>query len=351
MPNEVAIRDPIPISSAIEKAVLHGDLAGLSVDERLQYHRARCRAAGFNELARPFAYIRVRGEKNQPDRLVLYCLREGAEQLNQMHGITHSVTGIVVNEKGGTIEVTCQAQTRDGRSTFDMGCVGIQGLTGKDLAVAKMKAVTIAKRRATLSLCGLGDMMDASELENVRTSSTNADNGEQIKPDNGTGHGPGMYESEERATKFLELIDAMLQRLDAAWADRWQSKQDKLPSKFPTSYCNQIQLDRHLVKWAISTGRLDENTLPDDREIKDRQRGRLSAILWYRSEEDRKATAAEIKAYVERCQVELLEKLQRKYPELFETEPGDEKTDGEVMDDADLSDLADDGQGATDGDE
>jgi hypothetical protein len=44
--------------------------------------------------------------------------------------------------------------------------VNIKGLTGKDLENALMRAETKAKRRVTLSICGLG-IMDEIELEEV----------------------------------------------------------------------------------------------------------------------------------------------------------------------------------------
>jgi len=46
------------------------------------------------------------------------------------------------------------------------GAVDIKGLTGKNLANAFMKAETKAKRRVTLSICGLG-FLDESEVEDM----------------------------------------------------------------------------------------------------------------------------------------------------------------------------------------
>jgi hypothetical protein len=62
--------------------------------------------------------------------------------------------------------VMVRAKAADGRQTDEMGAVPVIGLKGADLANAYMKAITKAKRRAVLSLCGLG-MMDETELETV----------------------------------------------------------------------------------------------------------------------------------------------------------------------------------------
>ena len=44
--------------------------------------------------------------------------------------------------------------------------VPIEGLRGEALSNAMMKATTKAKRRVTLSLCGLG-MLDETEVESI----------------------------------------------------------------------------------------------------------------------------------------------------------------------------------------
>jgi hypothetical protein len=62
-----------------------------------------------------------------------------------------------------TVEVEA---TSNNRTDFATGAVSIANLRGDDLANALMKAETKAKRRATLSICGLG-WMDETELETV----------------------------------------------------------------------------------------------------------------------------------------------------------------------------------------
>ena len=62
--------------------------------------------------------------------------------------------------------MTAQAEDKTGRCDESTGIVNITGLKGTDLANELMKAETKAKRRVTLSICGLG-MLDESEIDDV----------------------------------------------------------------------------------------------------------------------------------------------------------------------------------------
>lgn len=59
-----------------------------------------------------------------------------------------------------------QATDKDGRIDEDYGVVAVGSLAGEALANLSMKAVTKAKRRVTLSICGLG-MLDETEVVTV----------------------------------------------------------------------------------------------------------------------------------------------------------------------------------------
>ena len=310
MSTELAERPAAALPEAIEAALLHGDLKRLTVAERLVFYQARCRSAGLDPKCRPFAYLELNG------KTVLYALKECAEQLNSIHGISHMVSGITVNEKGGIIEVMVEAEMRNGRRTFDMGCVKIGGLTGEALANAKMKAITKAKRRATLSLCGLGDMPDESELDTMDAVRLQ-ENGQPAKIDNGSGHATGKYASEEQTRVYMEALDGYLDKRNAAWFDRWTSKQGEVPEGLKP-LCNHFQADNHLVKWAIALGLIAPGSVHESGP-KAGQLGRLTAILYHRPE--RKQLAQEMARYVDEQERVALQVLQRKHPELFEDEP------------------------------
>src|SRR5690606_18256643 len=75
---------------------------------------------------------------------------------------------ITSREKIGDVYVvTAKAKLPDGREDESTGAVSIANLSGDSLANAYLKAETKAKRRVTLSVCGLG-MLDESEVETIK---------------------------------------------------------------------------------------------------------------------------------------------------------------------------------------
>ncbi len=158
MSNVIAMK-PEPISKELqEKALLNGDLGPLNTDQRLAYYRAVCESLGLNPLTKPFGYIQLNG------KLVLYALKDCTEQLRGLHKV--SITNLAVQSIEGVYVVTAKARRADGKEDVATGAVFTNGLKGNDLANALMKAETKAKRRVTLSICGLG-MLDETEAETV----------------------------------------------------------------------------------------------------------------------------------------------------------------------------------------
>src|SRR5215471_4968656 len=145
-------------AAAVEAALVRGDLRGLSEPERLAYYRQVCDSLSLNPLTQPFGYLEFQG------KLRLYALRACTDQLRALRGV--SVVALEQHEADGVLTVTVRLRAKDGREDTDIGCVVTAGLKGADLANAKMKAMTKAKRRATLSICGLG-WLDESELDTV----------------------------------------------------------------------------------------------------------------------------------------------------------------------------------------
>ncbi len=142
----------------IEKVLIHGDISGLSEDQRLQYAKAVCDSVGLNLLTKPFEYMKLNG------RTVLYATKGATDQLRKINAISTKITSC---EKIDDIYVvTCQGTTKDGRTDEATGAVNIKGLSGEALANAMLKAETKAKRRMTLSICGLG-LLDESEARDV----------------------------------------------------------------------------------------------------------------------------------------------------------------------------------------
>lgn len=155
----------VPLSDDVMLAlVAGGDCSRLSPAQKMAYYRARCDAAGLDPRTQPFGFIRTRDRRTGEAREVLYALKATTDQLSAIHGIVCEIVSQAT--EGGIRTVTVRAKAKDGRQTDDIGAVNVQGLQGDDLCNALMRAVTKAKRRAILSLCGLG-MLDETELDTM----------------------------------------------------------------------------------------------------------------------------------------------------------------------------------------
>lgn len=144
----------------IEKLVVKGDLSGLNQSEKVNYYNMICNRVGVDPAMQPFKLLKLQGKE------VLYLDRSGAQQLNQLHSVSHSITSREHIPDAGVYQVTSRATLPNGRHTESIGAVNIQGLKGEQYANAIMKAETKAKRRATLDLLGLG-MLDETEVETI----------------------------------------------------------------------------------------------------------------------------------------------------------------------------------------
>lgn len=150
---------PKPLPADIEKVLVEGNLAALKPEQRVAYYNATCQSLGLNPLTTPFDYLNLNG------KLRLYAKKDATDQLRRHYAVSiHIVAREVFND---VYVVTARAVLPSGREDESTGAVSIKGKSGEDLANAWMKAETKAKRRVTLSVCGLG-FLDESELESVR---------------------------------------------------------------------------------------------------------------------------------------------------------------------------------------
>ncbi len=161
MSNEVIVtKEQLEINfNPYELALVKGDLSKLSDVERASYVKNLCESLGLNMLTKPFEYIVLNG------KLTLYANKSATDQLRQIRKV--SITKTEVAQVGDIYMVTAYAATPDGRTDCDTGALNIKNLGGDNLANAIMKAITKAKRRVTLSICGLG-MLDESENEDLK---------------------------------------------------------------------------------------------------------------------------------------------------------------------------------------
>lgn len=147
-----------PDAEIMEAVLADGDLSRLSPSQRVNYYFAVCTSRGLNPLTRPFDYIKLNG------KLVLYAKRDCTDQLRNLDGISVQITSRSTEDD--LYIVTARATDARGRSDEDYGAVSVKGLVGEARANALMKALTKAKRRVTLSICGMG-MNDESEVEGI----------------------------------------------------------------------------------------------------------------------------------------------------------------------------------------
>lgn len=176
-PKTTAITKPEPpsIAESIEKVLIGGDLTPLSPEQRVEYMKAVCKSLGLNPLTGPFGYILFKETENAPAKLALYAKKDAAEQLRKIHRVS-----VVPNTTTQTVDeefATTRLSLRDGSGRTDTatGIVYLwkkynnqpYRLSGQRLGDAIMKSETKAKRRGTLSICGLG-MLDEMDLESVR---------------------------------------------------------------------------------------------------------------------------------------------------------------------------------------
>ena len=148
----------ISISEKAESAIIEGDLKSLTPGERVQYYNRVCEAIGLLPTTRPFGYIVLNG------KLTLYALRGCTDQLRKIHQVSIRIDSITAAD--GVITAQVSGTDRTGRTDTEIGVVPIGRAQGEELANAKMKALTKAKRRLTLSLCGLG-MLDETEVVSI----------------------------------------------------------------------------------------------------------------------------------------------------------------------------------------
>jgi len=142
--------------AALARVVLEGDLSKLTPQEKVTHYNATCQSIGVNPLTRPLEYIRLNGKE------VLYARKDCTDQLRALRKVSVQIVDRVIGD--GLVVVTARASTPDGRHDEEIGAVPLGNLQGEARANAIMKAMTKAKRRVTLSICGLG-FLDETEID------------------------------------------------------------------------------------------------------------------------------------------------------------------------------------------
>jgi hypothetical protein len=155
----IALRNDVS-GAVLEKVILGNDLAALSPIEKVQYVSWICKTLGLNPATQPIALIKFQGKE------IPYMRKDGTEQLRKNNNVSITKIETKVHD-GGLYVATAYAKLPNGREDSSTGAVTIATLKGDALANAMMKAETKAKRRVTLSICGLG-FLDESELDTMQ---------------------------------------------------------------------------------------------------------------------------------------------------------------------------------------
>jgi len=227
-----------------ETAIVDGNLEKLQPSERLELVRRICAATGLTMETQPFQYLRLSG------KLVLYARRDATDQLRRVHKVSIQ---IVSRETVGDVYiVTARATTADGRTDESTGAVSIKGLSGDALANATMKSETKAKRRVTLSICGLG-MLDESEVETIHDAAPHAM--QQIEARPAAKAGPAKVTGEMLAQ--IKSAHSMARMNDEYWAEVRQRYGVASSRELSQAQASEI-LDELMERVAIMTeGRKD----------------------------------------------------------------------------------------------
>jgi len=156
--NPSMIIDYAQAGALMEQALLSNDLAKMQPAQRVQFYGEVCKSLKLNPLTRPFQYITLNG------KLTLYATKDCTEQLRKINGVSLSLPSKEFVE--GLYIVTARATDNTGRTDESTGAIDMGNLKGEARANAIMKAETKAKRRVTLSICGLG-WTDESEISSI----------------------------------------------------------------------------------------------------------------------------------------------------------------------------------------
>ena len=219
--NEVARQGMVP-AELQEKVLLGGDLARLTPTERLSYYKAVCESVGLNFLTRPFEYLVLN------NRMVLYARKDCTDQLRDLHGISIQIVGRELVD--GVYVVTAQAQNMTERKDESIGAVPLPA-SPTDKANAMMKAETKAKRRVTLSICGLG-MLDETEMDTLPQAVPIMGEGHTGMPQ--VGKTPLKDKLEGKVAQLKETVDVKQEGATLASQVRTESAGPKAADTIPT---------------------------------------------------------------------------------------------------------------------
>lgn len=246
---------PATQEEIITSLVLEGDLSKMTSVQKVEYYNSFCRALDLNPLTQPFEILNLKG------KLRMYATKSCTEQLRRLNGV--SVTDLTVNQVGDNYTVTAKGSDKTGRVDASMAVLSIKGLSGENLANAMMKCETKAKRRLTLSLCGLG-ILDETEVESIVNAQAETTTSNDAQQPNSTPDAPTGEELIKDST--MKQLGALLN--DPALGEflitdklNVQLLKDKLNRMYTTKslFEEKAQNAIKMLTWEIEQAKLKSN--------------------------------------------------------------------------------------------
>ena len=99
------------VTEAVELALVTGDLAKLTSEQRVNYYNAVCKSLGLNPLTQPFTYITLNG------KLTLYCRRDATDQLRRINNVSITIIKTERVEDVYVVTATAKMGEREDTST------------------------------------------------------------------------------------------------------------------------------------------------------------------------------------------------------------------------------------------
>lgn len=234
-------------TDTISQLVLGGDLSKMDASARVRYYTQLCQSLNLNPLTQPFQILKLSGKE------VLYATKSCTEQLRKLWGV--SVTNMEHRQEGDVYLVVAYVVDSTGRTDVGTGAVPVTNMKGEALANAFMKAETKAKRRATLSLCGLG-ILDETELDTLpqaqRVSLPAA-------PEIGTSAEVVEVPASPAPEQVAREVAGARERIQHARSTR---ELQEIWQKLPRSVAGQLETEKNEAKQRIASQVLVDATSP-----------------------------------------------------------------------------------------
>ncbi len=155
---------PTGLTEEQVESLLEMDVNNLLLPQRNQYLWWFAKRQGLDPLLKPFDLL-----TGQDGKLKIYANRSASDQLRKIYNINIEIVerGFlqIGNDFTEVFTVRSRATMPDGRTDESLGAIPLRKSADPDtMANAVMKCETKAKRRVTLSICGLG-LPDETEVE------------------------------------------------------------------------------------------------------------------------------------------------------------------------------------------